>query len=686
MTAVTKMLHTQLEQGQKQMSKRSKSLHVSLASFSLIGAFLITLVALSWKNQQMEKIPIVQQMFLRPRTRVLQEDVPLVPMNRSEIVNIKVQEFLPTSCDETFLPTIVEGGKPLHVKVAMEADRSSQNLVLFFMLNGENEGIYVSWNGVFSCVEKAAQLAAKYLGADMNWAENGIRMYSQKGYPVRNLEELKASQNIVHILFDFQIWMWPGIEIGHKYELEDGVTLKTVGLSPKVFDVEQFFTAEDVIKIKHFGIPELNRSQVNIAGNSVSTGRTSYTAFLADSVFTRDIQVRAAKVAHLPSPSFVENLQLVRYEEGQLYRRHVDAFKVTKYFPNVSAEYNYLDYSSWADWASTAIKQLPNMDTIPEAFRPGGPLFPNSQDTMTFQHSLLQLFYDDANAKNFFLSRDDTSWSSWIFKNLEKKANNILNTLLKSQNRPAYLPYMIKAWENAIGLGELRYTFPTKRVNGVTHYLRWIRWAKERISFYGDQIPEIARPYGEWYPKFDTDFEKKMLHLLVDEFPDQIKQYTNEDWLNWITSQKNHKHTLLTTMLRNSRTFDLVFKAWEKKVQSELLVYTKPAYVKHIIPQRFVTLFLYLEDVPEGGETVFPYSLDKNGSDIERKGMSECAQGLVVPPRRLHASLFYVLKPDMEPDLLANHGGCPPVEGIKWGSNSFMWNGDAIESSSCIRS
>lgn len=90
---------------------------------------------------------------------------------------------------------------------------------------------------------------------------------------------------------------------------------------------------------------------------------------------------------------------------------------------------------------------------------------------------------------------------------------------------------------------------------------------------------------------------------------------------------------------------------------------------------------MYLNDVDEGGETVFPHSKERLVTEIERTGMKECSDGLAVPPVKLTASLFYAQTPDQELDPLSLHGGCPPIRGIKFGANSFAWNADADESS-----
>ncbi|OWZ23841.1 hypothetical protein PHMEG_0001203 [Phytophthora megakarya] len=220
--------------------------------------------------------------------------------------------------DSNYTATTLLDGKVLPVTEPMEAEPMTDDRV-FFMLNGANDGVYVSWNGDFECMGKAAEVAAAWLGADRDVMVNGVRLYTQMGWPVRTVAELRATKNIVHVLLDFQLWQWPGIKKGYKYELEDGVTLTTIGMRPKVFDVEFFITQEEADKVIEIGLPKLDRSKVDGSNSSkvVTESRTSHTAFLPDSLFTRDFQKRSARVTRLPSPSFVERLQLVRYNAGE---------------------------------------------------------------------------------------------------------------------------------------------------------------------------------------------------------------------------------------------------------------------------------------------------------------------------------------------------------------------------------
>ncbi|EGZ24611.1 hypothetical protein PHYSODRAFT_539675 [Phytophthora sojae] len=596
------------------------------------------------------------------------------------------------ACDDSdYTPTALFDGKMFHVTEPMDAPQPMDDDRVFFMLNGANDGVYVSWNGQFECVGQAAEVAAATLGADRDVMANGVRLYSQMGWPVRNLEELRKTKNIVHVLLDFQLWQWPGIKKGYKYVLEDGVTLTTVGISPKVLDVEHYFTQEEADKIIEIGSPLLNRSR--IASNTtegaqhvVSDTRTSHTAFLPDSLFTRDFKVRGARLTRLPSPSFLERLQLVRYNAGEFYRQHLDTFQTLPFLPTESEFKLGLDtYKQWANWAADKIRELSVSRDIPEDFREGGALFPNAEDEVTFPNALLRLFLPIANETNVFRSRRDASWTDWIAENLALNSRGIMPKFIGIGAKPEYLPLVVKAWEDALGMPELRYTFPKAPVNDVTHYFAWVRWAKERVVFLGGKAPGVCRPGGFLYPSYSMKFQSELLDIILDNFSKAFitRFLPNDDWYSWMVENRGRNNVLVRVLQVSPQFAELTVKAWEAEVKAPAqLRYKLPKFVKHFFPQRFVTLFLYLNNQTKvGGETVFPHSVDRYSEEnIVRNGMGECSAGLAVPPLGLHASLFYVQTPEGDVDPMALHGGCPPHEGTKWGSNSFMWDADSEES------
>lgn len=605
---------------------------------------------------------------------------------KTDMVAMQVRQFVnKLDCsDADYTAAALFDGKVYPVTKPMEAETSMGDDQVFFMLNGANDGVYVSWNGKFECIGHAAELAAAWLGADRDVMANGVRLYNQLGWPVRDKKELHDTKNIVHVLLDFQLWQWPGIKKGYKYVLEDGVTLTMVGVSPKVFDVEFFITQEEADKVIEIGSPSLDRSKVDGSNSSkvVTDSRTSHTAFLPDSLFTREFQKRSAHVARLPSPSYVERMQLVRYGAGEFYRQHFDTFHSREFLPKGSDSYVFDDYVEWTQVAAEKLRSL-DQNKVPEKFREGGLLFPNATDTKIFPNALLELFYDHMNKTNRFKALFDTDQAKWIRTQLDDGAKNVMTDLMDEKRRPSYLPRIVQAWEEELGLGELRYTFPKHNMNSVTHFFRWVRWAKERVSYLGDKVPAVARPDGELYPKFTVPFQEKLVGFILDDYTKGfIARITNLAWYDWLVENRGRNHVLFKVMQAWPEFAELAIRTWEAHVGfAPELRYKMPKFVPHFHPQRYVTLFLYLNNQTKvGGETVFPFSVDRYSDEkIERDGMNECSTGLAVPPLGLHASLFYVQTTDGNRDDMSRHGGCPPQEGVKWGANSFMWDSDSEE-------
>lgn len=90
--------------------------------------------------------------------------------------------------------------------------------------------------------------------------------------------------------------------------------------------------------------------------------------------------------------------------------------------------------------------------------------------------------------------------------------------------------------------------------------------------------------------------------------------------------------------------------------------------------QRIASFLLYLSDVEEGGETMFPF---ENGAKIGMGFDYRKCTGLKVKPRKGDGLLFYSVFPNGTIDQLSLHGSCPVIEGEKWVATK--WIRDQVE-------
>nr|ACU24410.1 unknown [Glycine max] len=85
--------------------------------------------------------------------------------------------------------------------------------------------------------------------------------------------------------------------------------------------------------------------------------------------------------------------------------------------------------------------------------------------------------------------------------------------------------------------------------------------------------------------------------------------------------------------------------------------------------QRMASFLLYLTDVEEGGETMFPF---ENGLNMDGNYGYEGCIGLKVKPRQGDGLLFYSLLTNGTIDPTSLHGSCPVIKGEKWVATKWI--------------
>lgn len=220
--------------------------------------------------------------------------------------------------------------------------------------------------------------------------------FTPAGRRLTSLSELKQASSVdgVFLLIEGGQYIRPGVAVGHRQRIElcpgESAELETVSLTPLVFSIENFLSAEECEHVISEAAAKMFNSPVAQmdadVGKASSNWRTSKQAWLngRQTATITTLTERVAKLTCVPE-TFQEPLQVLQYGNGQKYDTHLDAFDPRFYQENKqmlrSTDEGYRNRMATAFWYMTDVEA--GGETIfPRA---GGLVHPNNNNVDDLQ-------------------------------------------------------------------------------------------------------------------------------------------------------------------------------------------------------------------------------------------------------------------------------------------------------------
>ena len=226
---------------------------------------------------------------------------------------------------------------------------------------------------------------------------------------------------------------------------------------------------------------------------------------------------------------------------------------------------------------------------------------------------------------------------------------------------------------------------PPRDENGTTPVFEYIDITSPNSTWAGVWVSH--RPHVAIIPEFMTDAECDQIKTEASKhmFRSEVRPYINSGAAPvddvrtssqaWLSPRYGVAKTVVDRAMRLFHQFpsdaheELQVLKYEKGQKYDAHNdFFDPALYGVQATNRAATIFFYLADVAAGGETNFP----RAGGRPAPFEFKTCDKGLRVRPKKRSIALFYDMTSDGKLDHTSLHGGCPVVDGVKYGGTLWI--------------
>lgn len=166
------------------------------------------------------------------------------------------------------------------------------------------------------------------------------KIMSTDGRALESANDIKTAPDNIALVFEGGQWVWPGIDEGYVRTVtldgQNPINIETMSFKPLLYMVKSFFSDEECDHAINKANPHMIQSPVSLMdhdkGKAATQFRTSTSHFISpkNDPILKGVEARVKAITRTAIPH-QEDVQVLRYFEGQRYGHHTDWWDIRHY-------------------------------------------------------------------------------------------------------------------------------------------------------------------------------------------------------------------------------------------------------------------------------------------------------------------------------------------------------------------